>query len=86
MARYSIEFAKSVRKDLRKLAKPEVKKILATIDGLAEKPRPPGSKKLTIENLYRVRVGNYRILYEIHDDRLIVLIVKTGHRKEIYKK
>ncbi len=86
MARYSIEFAKSVRKDLRKLSKRDVKKILATIDSLAEKPRPPGSKKLTIENLYRVRVGNYRILYEIHDDRLIVLIVKTGHRKEIYKK
>lgn len=86
MARYSIEFAKSVRKDLRKLAKPEVKKILATIDGLAEEPRPPGSKKLTVENLYRVRVGNYRILYEIQDDRLIVLIVKTGHRKGIHRK
>ncbi len=86
MARYSIEFVKSVRKDLRKLAKPEVKKILAAIEDLAKEPRPPGSKKLTIENLYRIRVGNYRVLYEIHDDRLVVIIVKTGHRKKIYRK
>ena len=86
MARYKLEFATSIRKDLKKIAKKEVQRILTSIEKLAEEPRPSGSKKLTNEELYRIRIGNYRVIYEVHDDRLIVLIVKAGHRKDIYRK
>ncbi|MBC9867757.1 MAG: type II toxin-antitoxin system RelE/ParE family toxin [Opitutae bacterium] len=85
MGRYSIELVGSIRKDLRRIAKKEVRKILKTIQGLADNPRPISSKKLTNEELYRIRIGNYRILYEIYDDRLVVLVVKAGHRKDVYK-
>ena len=54
------------------------------IDRLAEHPRPPGSKKLTSHDLYRIRVGGYRIGYEIHDSELIVTVVKVGHRRDGY--
>ena len=70
---------------VRRIAKKEVPKILKTIQGLADNPRPISSKKLTNEELYRIRIGNYRILYEIYDDRLVVLVVKAGHRKDVYK-
>ncbi len=85
MGRYSIELVGSIRKDLRRIAKKEVPKILKTIQGLADNPRPISSKKLTNEELYRIRIGHYRILYEIYDDRLVVLVVKAGHRKDVYK-
>ena len=86
MARYKLEFATSIRKDLKKIDKKEVRKILTSIEKLAEEPRPTGSKKLTNEELFRVRIGNYRVIYEIHDNRLVVLVVKIGHRKDIYRK
>ncbi len=70
---------------VRRIAKKEVPKILKTIQGLADNPRPISSKMLTNEELYRIRIGNYRILYEIYDDRLVVLVVKAGHRKDVYK-
>ena len=54
------------------------------IDRLAEHPRPPGSKKLTSLDLYRIRVGVYRIVYEIHDRELIIAVVKVGHRRDVY--
>ncbi|WP_269527169.1 type II toxin-antitoxin system RelE family toxin [Coraliomargarita parva] len=86
MAPYKLEFAPSVRKDLKKIHKKEVLRILAAVEDLAKDPRPIGSKKLTNEELYRIRVGNYRVLYEIHDKRLIVHVVKVGHRRDIYRK
>lgn len=86
MEPYKLEFAPSVRKDLKKIHKKEVLKILAAFEDLAKEPRPSGSRKLTNEELYRIRVGNYRVLYEIHDNRLIIHIVKVGHRKDVYKK
>lgn len=86
MGRYSIELVRSIRKDLRRIAKKEVPKILKTIQSLADNPRPISSKKLTNEELYRIRIGNFRILYEINDARQVVLVVKAGHRKDVYKK
>jgi len=86
MARYKLEFATSIRKDLKKVDKKEVRRILTSIEKLAEEPRPSGSKKLTNEELYRIRIGNYRVIYEVHDGRLVVLIVKVGNRKDIYRK
>ena len=83
-ARYEIRFLPSVRKDLRGIARPAVRRILAAIDQLAEQPRPSASKKLSGLDLYRIRVGNYRIGYEIRDHDLIIVVVKVGHRRDVY--
>ena len=62
-----------------------LKKIIARIEKLADDPRPLGSEKLTGEELYRVRQGNYRILYSIQDNELTVWVIKIGNRKDIYR-
>ncbi|WP_343224736.1 type II toxin-antitoxin system RelE/ParE family toxin [Pelagicoccus sp. SDUM812005] len=85
MALFDLKFASSVRKDLKKIHKKEVIKILSEIQKLAEDPRPTNCKKLTNEELYRIRIGNYRVIYEISDERLIVHVIKVGHRKDVYK-
>lgn len=84
MAKFRIEFKPSVWKDLGEIGKADRKRILKRIEKLAEDPRPAGCKKLTGSERYRIRQGNYRILYSIEDDRLIIVIVKVGHRGEIY--
>lgn len=61
-------------------------RIVAAIDGLAVAPRPPGSVKLAGEDFaWRIRVGDYRILYEVHDDRLVVLVIRIAKRSEAYR-
>ncbi len=85
MARYSVEFSKRVAKDLRGIPGNEVKLILAKIRGLAEEPLPPAAKKLKGNELFRIRIGNYRVIYEIRNDRLVVFVVKVGHRKDVYE-
>ncbi len=62
-----------------------VRRILGTIDGLTTDPRPSGCKKLTSANLYRVRSGSYRIVSEIHDEEIVVVVIKVGHRKDVYR-
>lgn len=86
MGSYELLFNKSVAKDLRPFPKQDVKRILQRIRLLAEEPRPQGCEKLSGEERYRLRQGNYRIIYEIGDARLVVLIVKVGHRREVYRK
>jgi mRNA interferase RelE/StbE len=86
MASYKLEFYKSVAKDLRAFPATDVKRLLKRIETLAENPRPPGCEKLTGQERYRVRQGIYRIIYEINDGTLTVLVVKVGHRKEVYRK
>ena len=85
MARYRVVVRKSVSKDLRGIPKNDVLRILAAIESLADDPRPPGTKKLSSQERYRLRQGKYRILYEIQDDRLIVRVVKVRHRGVAYK-
>ena len=85
MASYSVEFTRSVRKDFRKIPQKDAERILATIHSLMEDPRPAWSKKLVGEELYRIRVGMYRVIYEVEDDVLVVLVVKVGHRKDVYR-
>jgi mRNA interferase RelE/StbE len=85
MASYELVFRKSVAKDLRAFPKRDVKRILARIRALAKDPRPPGCEKLVGAERYRVRQGVYRIVYEIEDARLVVLIVRVGHRREVYR-
>ena len=85
MARYRITFKKSVTKDFRRIPNQDVKRILSRIDSLADNPRGKGCLKLSAQERYRVRQGLYRIVYEIQDDRLVVHIVKVGHRSNVYQ-
>ncbi|MDD2467306.1 MAG: type II toxin-antitoxin system RelE/ParE family toxin [Desulfobulbus sp.] len=85
MAEYEILFKESVYKDLKNIPKIDLKKILSKIEKLADDPRPTGSQKLTGLELHRIRQGVYRIVYSIEDNKLIVHVVKVGHRKEIYR-
>ncbi len=84
MAKYKIEIKKTAEKELNKLPRNDLKKIIQKIQNLAENPRPPGCKKLTGEEKYRIRSGNYRILYMIENNILIIYIIKIGHRRDVY--
>lgn len=85
MAEYEIFFKESVYKDFRKIQKKDLQRILSEIEELSSDPRPSGSEKLTGKDLYRIRQGNYRILYSIQDNQLTIWIIKVGHRKGIYR-
>ena len=85
MASYELVFRKSVAKDLRELPKADVKRILQRIRSLADDPRPSGCEKLSGQERYRLRQGVYRIVYEIDDRVLIVLVVKIAHRRDVYR-
>jgi mRNA interferase RelE/StbE len=86
MASYELVFRKSVAKDLRPLPKQHVKKIVQRIEALSEDPRPPGCEKLSGQERYRIRQGIYRIVYEIEDRRLVVLVVRVAHGRDVYRK
>ena len=81
---YRVSIRKQALKELQDLPVKESSKIVAAIDNLKEDPRPNGCKKLKGRNGYRVRVGNYRIVYEIFDKTLVVDVIDIGDRKEIY--
>jgi len=85
MASYKIIVKKSVAKDLKTIPKKDIKRILSAIQSLADDPRPPQSKKLSGQERYRLRQGNYRILYTIEDEKLIVCVVKAGNRRDVYR-
>ena len=82
---YRIEFLSRARRELAKLPNPIGERIAREIDGLKDLPRPPGCKKLTGIDAWRIRIGDYRVIYQIRDDRLIVLVVRVGHRRDIYE-
>lgn len=85
MAVYSLFFKDSVRKDLDSIAKNDLRRIIERIESLAENPRPLGCEKLSGQEKYRLRQGNYRIIYSIQDIQLTVWVVKVGHRREVYR-
>lgn len=83
---YQIELSRQAQRQLRKLALHTQSLIGTAIDALAIDPRPAGVKKLKgEENVYRIRIRDYRIVYEIQDSELIVLVIKIGHRREVYQ-
>jgi mRNA interferase RelE/StbE len=83
---YRILFKPAVQRQFRKLPRDIQRQLAPKIDALAEDPRPSGIKKLSrTRSLYRLRSGNFRIVYEIQDDVLLILIIKIGHRKDIYR-
>jgi mRNA interferase RelE/StbE len=86
MASYEIVFRKSVAKDLRGFPKEDVRRVLERIRSLADNPRPTGCEKLSGLERYRLRQGSYRIVYAIEDARLVVLVVKVGHRRDVYRR
>jgi mRNA interferase RelE/StbE len=85
MAEYKIYFKESVEKDFRTIPKKDLQKIILRIQALARDPRPTGYEKLTGQERYRIRQGNYRIIYSIQDKEFTVWVVKVGHRKDIYR-
>jgi mRNA interferase RelE/StbE len=85
MARYSLLFKESVAKDLRRISRQDVQRILERIGQLADDPRPPGARKLSGEDKYRLRIAIYRVLYTVDDTIVIVVIVKVGNRRDVYR-
>ena len=87
MASYKIVWKQSARKELRKLPKEAVARIVGLVETLSENPSPPGARKLAgTENSYRVRAGDYRVVYNVVKDVLVVEVIRVGHRKEIYRR
>ena len=85
MGSYSLRIKQSAEKELRPIPKADLVRIVRRIQLLAHDPRPQGSEKLAGEDKYRVRQGDWRILYRIDDTAKVVEVVKIGHRKEVYR-
>ena len=86
MASYRIEWKNSAYKELQKLPRPTIVKVVAAISDLSNDPYPSGVKKIIgSERSYRIRVGDYRVIYEIVEDKLIIEIVRVRHRKDVYR-
>jgi mRNA interferase RelE/StbE len=87
MASYKIEWRKATHKDLRRITPPhDVKRIVSAVEALGLDPFPHGCTKLTgSERAYRIRIGDYRVIYEVIDDVLIIEVIKVGHRRDVYR-
>ena len=85
MASYSLDVRKSAAKEIAALPKRECAAIVAKIRGLGNEPRPHGAEKLSGDDKYRVRHGDYRVVYEIDDAKKRVTIVRVAHRREVYR-
>ena len=86
MANYRVELSSSAEKALFKIPKKMILKITAALEALSYNPHPHGCKKLSgFQNIYRVRIGDYRVIYEILEEIILVKVLKIGHRKEIYR-
>ena len=85
MASYKLLIKPSAGKEIEALPKPDRRRIVGKITSLSRDPRPPGVEKLSGHDQYRIRQGDYRILYEIQDSDLVVVVVKVGHRRDVYR-
>lgn len=86
MGRYRLVFRKSVARDMRRIPNRDLRRILDAVEALSENPRPAGAEKLSGQERYRLRQGEYRVVYEIKDDAVIVVVVRIGHRKDVYRR
>jgi mRNA interferase RelE/StbE len=82
---YTVEFTQRASREFRKLPPEAQRRIAPKIDALEHNPRPHGVEKID-GNVHRIRVGDYRVIYEIRDSVLMVLVVHMGHRREVYRK
>ena len=85
MASYKVEIKRSAAKELEQLPPKDRARVATRIQSLRFDPRPPGVEKLSGQERYRLRQGDYRILYEIHDELVVVIVVKIGHRRNVYR-
>jgi len=86
VAKYEIQISRSAEKALKRLPKRDLSKVVQAIQSLALSPFPPGCRKLTgEESTFRIRVGIYRLIYEVEDKKLLIWVLKIGHRKDIYR-
>lgn len=85
-SRYRVQIARQAGRALATLPRHDQQRVRAAIDLLADDPRPPRCTKLAGERrTYRVRTGDYRIVYDVHDDRLVIQVVRVGHRSDVYR-
>ena len=85
MAKYTVSLSKRAQKQLDKISDSIAEPIFTAIQNLADNPRPHGCKKLKGRNGYRIRIGDYRVIYEIIDSALLVDVIDLGNRKDIYQ-
>lgn len=86
MNSYQILWKKSAVKELQKLPPDIARSIFSIISGLSDEPRPHNTKKLiSLDNHYRMRVGDYRVVYRVEDEILVIEIIRIGHRKDVYR-
>jgi len=86
MASYRVEVSRTAEKQLRRLERSQLTRVVRTLAALANEPRPPGCRKLAgTQDVWRVRVGMIRVIYAIEDRRLVVRVLKVGHRKDVYR-
>ena len=86
MESFRIKWKSSAKKELKKIDRTEISKILSEIEKLSQEPYPSNHKKiLGTEHIYRIRVGNYRVVYSVVNDELIIEVIRVRHRKEVYK-
>lgn len=87
MESFSVQWKRSTKKDLRKIPRTEVEKIVRAVGELSKNPRPESSKKLSgSEYTYRIRVGAFRVIYEIHEHEVVIQVMKVGHRSDVYRR
>lgn len=86
MGRYRLLVKSSAVREIEALPDRDRASVVYRIQGLAEDPRPRGCEKLSARNLYRVRQGRYRILYQVRDEEVVVVVVRVAHRKEVYRR
>lgn len=86
MGFYSIEWKRSAQKELKKLPRQIISKIVHAIESLAENPQPKHSKKLlATDHTFRIRIGDYRVIYTLHAQKVVIEIIRIGHRKDVYR-
>ena len=86
MASYEIEISRTAERQLKKLAEEDQLRVVRAVLALTEEPRPRGSRKLTgYDDVFRIRVGRFRVLYSVSDARLVILVLKIGHRRDVYR-
>jgi mRNA interferase RelE/StbE len=84
---YTVQLAPAAKRQLRKLDRSIQERVIRRLDKLKKDPRPPGVEKMEgDESTYRIRMGEYRIVYEIQNKVLVVLVLKVGHRREVYRR
>lgn len=85
MARYRLTVRLSAVKELEGLPRKDLERVIGRIEVLADNPRPPGCEKLSGQERYRIRQGDHRILYEVDESKQVVIVVKIGHRRKVYR-